>query len=209
MSDLGLQRVGPTLGGSGTAAPFRADVTGAQVVTDAHGRYTEGSLRGNIFSASNQAGIALPVGLATAAKNFTLYNPVNSGKNLVLLEIMMGITLVPAAYTGVVGLVGNFVAGQAAPATATAETVNSSILGAASGAGKVYNTCTLAAAPVWLRSCFSVAWVTTGTGTTAACVKDEVAGAIVIPPGAYVSMAATAATTVQISMTWEEVPILA
>lgn len=209
MSDLGLQRVGPTIGGSGTAAPFRADTSGAQVVTDGHGRYTEAALRGNVFFASNQAGIALPAGLTTAAKNMTLYNPLGSGKNLVLLEILMAPTVALAAFPGVVALVGNVSASQAAPSTATAETVRNAYLGGGTGAGIVYNTCTLAATPVYLRSCFHLYWVSTGVVSWGASLKDEVAGAIIVPPGIYVSMASTAAGTVQFSMTWEEVPILA
>lgn len=209
MSDLQMQRVGPTSGTSGTAAPFRADTTGAQIVSDGHARYQEAALRGNLYFASNQAGIALPAGLTTAAKNMTLYNPLGSGKNLVLVDICMGVTAAMAAFSGVVALVGNVSASQAAPSTATAETVRNAYLGGGSGVGIVYNTCTLAATPVYLRSCFSLYWVTTGAVATSAILKDEVAGAIIIPPGVYVSMASTAAATVQFSMTWEELPALA
>ena len=48
-------RTGPITTGDGAVNPQRADKTGATVTTDAHGRYFEGTLRGNVFAAANQA----------------------------------------------------------------------------------------------------------------------------------------------------------
>lgn len=199
--------VGPKTLQDGSAATLRIDKTSALMTSDAHGKYQEPALRGNLFFAANQVGIAIPVGLTTAAKNFTLYNPAGSGKNLVLIDITCAITLVPASYPGAIMLVGNLTASQTAPATNTAETVRNCLLGGPAGVGLVYNTTTLAATPVVLRNIASAAWVTTGTTTTANQIKDEVAGAIIVPPGIYISIAGTAAVTAQFSMTWEEVNI--
>ena len=206
---LAETKVGPRVAADGAILETRSEKSGAIVTADAHGRYQEAVLRGNVFFACNQAGIATGAGLATAAKNMTLYNPLGSGKNLVLLEITAAITVAPAAYPGSIMLAANLPTPTvpAAPATATAETVQNALLGSASGAAKVYNTCTLAAAPVAIRNFASAAWITTGTTTSMGVVKDEVAGAIILPPGCYVSIMATAAVTLQCSMTWEEVPV--
>ncbi len=204
---LAETKVGPRYAADGTTLELRSGRSGEGVVADAHGRYQEAASRGNVYFACNQAGIAIPVGLTTAAKNFTLYNPAGSGKNLVLLEITFAMTVQPSASPGAVMLVGNLTATQAAPATKTAETVRNALLGGPAGVGLVYNTTTLAATPVALRNICSIAWVTATVPTTISAVKDEVAGAIIIPPGIYVSVAATAACTAQFSMTWEEILI--
>src|SRR5262245_46087296 len=93
MSDLSLQRVGPTLGTTGTAAPFRADITGAQIVSDAHGRFQEAALRGTLFSAgmtttsiSNATFTTGTLG-STGTPIIGLWNPMNSGKNLIVLQV--------------------------------------------------------------------------------------------------------------------------
>jgi hypothetical protein len=202
-------QVGPIVGQDGARNPIRQARDASAVVQDSHGRYQEAVIRGNVFFACNQAGIAAGTGLATAAKNMTLYNPLGSGKNLVLLEITLAMTVIPAADPGAIMLAANLPTPvvPAAPATVTAETVQNALLGGPAGVAKVYNTATLAAAPVAIRNIASAAWVTTGTTTALNTVKDEVAGAIIIPPGCYVSIMATAAVTLQCSMTWEEVPV--
>src|SRR6185503_5224841 len=101
MSDLGLQRVGPTIGGSGTAAPFRADVTGAQAVTDAHGRYAEAVRRGNVWflNATAVAPTAFTGG-AGGVPILAVMNPLSSGKNMELL----GISISPRVQASATGM---------------------------------------------------------------------------------------------------------
>src|SRR5438128_3748285 len=119
--------VGPRTLSDGAPFVQRGDRTGATMCADAHGRYMEAALRGNLYFAANQAGIATPVGLATASKNYTLYNPAGSGRNLVVLDIVVHSQT--NAASGGLYLVGNLTATQAAPASVTAETVRNALLG--------------------------------------------------------------------------------
>lgn len=196
-------KVGPRIAADSAQIELRGDRTGSLVVSDSHGRYQEAALRGSLFFAANQAGIATPVGLATASKNFTLYNPAGSGRNLVLIDVV--VQSQSDAASGGLYLVGNLTATQAAPVTNTAETVRNCLLGGPAGVGLVYNTTTLAATPVIIRPLPGLVFTT--SGMVLGYARDEVAGSIIIPPGIYISIQGSAAFTLVCSMTWEEVTI--
>lgn len=190
----------------GLIAPPRAGKSCELFTSDAHGRYQDAVRRGNTYLASNQAGIAAGAGIATASKNWNLFNAAGSGKILVLLELNIAITALPGAQVGAIfGVVT--LPTQAAPSTNTAETVRNALIGGQSGnVGAVFNTTTLATSPVIVRSIAHWQWAT-AAGFAGAMFKDEVAGAIALMPGACFAIQATAAVTMQISGTWEEIPL--
>src|SRR5205823_2225287 len=67
---------------------------------------------------------------------------------------------------------------------------------------------TLVAAPTTLRPLLGNYWVTGGTGYAESYAKDEVAGAIIIPPGQMLTLdSLVAAESVIGSITWAELPI--
>src|ERR1051326_7041594 len=90
MSDLQVR--GPLYGGTGTPSPFTADITGAQRTTDAHARFQEAALRGFLFSAGmtltaiNNATFTTGTLGATCTPIIGIWNPMNSGKNAVILQ---------------------------------------------------------------------------------------------------------------------------
>ncbi len=196
-------RVGPAFLADGTQNELRLGKDSGLVVMDGHGRYQEAAVRGNLYFACNQAGIATPVGLATASKNFTLYNPYGSGKNLVLVDIL--VQSQTNAASGGLYLVGNLTPTQVAPATNTAETVRNCLLGGGSGVGLVYNTTTLPATPVIIRPLPGLVFTT--SGMLLGYARDEVAGSIILQPGIFISIQGSAAFTLVCSMTWEEVSV--
>lgn len=173
------------------------------VLVSAYGpRWREMVRRKICYFAANQAGVAAPAGLTTSSTNFTLYNPLGSGKVLWLIDIVGQCTIDPAA-DAAWWLVGNLSPAQAAPASVTALTVRNCYLGAGAGVGLAYSTATLAATPVVIRPLFSVPWATAaGFGQT--YLRDQVDGELGIPPGVYVSVQASAAITGVWSMTWAE-----
>lgn len=197
---VGPRRVAPFV-----QSGLRQGSDGELIVGDGHGRYYEACRQGNLYLASNQAGVAAPAGLTTASLNFTLHNPLGSGVNLVLLNISGQATLDPAA-DAAVWLVANPTLNQVAPATVTALTVRNALLGNAAGKGLAYSTATLAAAPVVIRPLAGVPWAT-AAGFAQVYINDDVAGSIIIPPSIYVSIQASAAITLAAAMIWEEVAI--
>lgn len=104
MSDL--QRVGSSFGSIGTAQPFTSDLTGAQRVTDSHGRFTEAALRGTLFSAGMTLTSISNITFTTATLGATgtpiigLWNPISSGKNLVVLQARLQVVITALARTG-------------------------------------------------------------------------------------------------------------
>jgi hypothetical protein len=200
MSDL--QRVGPSYGGTGTPTPFRADVTGAQAVADAHGRYAEAARRGTLFYAASQAAQAISVALATAYTGLVLSNPLNSKVNLELLNVGLALSVAPAAIAPL-GLIG----GQSSTAVihTTPVAPGSTILGGPQGYGLTDGVATIPT-PKWLQMLMS--------GFTAAALPStspvdiDIAGKWVVPPGGFIAIGALTAVTGFWSMLWEEVPVL-
>lgn len=209
MSDLSLQRVGPTYGGSGTAAPFRADVSGAQVVTDGHGRLFEASRSGNLFMA--HAIVTAPVIYSTAAGTGgpLLWNG-TSNKMLSILKVGVGLTVV-STVAAALGLTGN--SGQTTAPTSTTAIDSSRCLmvGGGSPGASVYRVGTPSAAGNFF---LPFAQLHTGALTVdnLGMAWVDIDGAVTVPPSAWCAVAAsaTATTTVaQICLIWEEVPYFA
>lgn len=196
-------QVGPQRLSDGTSQTFRQSKTGGMVVVPGHARYWEQTSRGNVYSAANQAAVTSPAGLATASTVFTLYNPAGSGVMLSIIDVGVAIAAAPAA-ASVIYLVVNNNPIQTAPATVTALTVNNNYLNTTSGQGKVYSTATLAATPQVARVLGSVP---AASNNTAAYIKDEISGALILQPGTYISIQATTAISLIAHMTWEEISI--
>lgn len=204
MSDLGLQRVGPTLGGIGTAAPFRADVTGAQSVADAHGRYAEATRRQKVYGAASQAATTWSVALNTTHTGFVVYNPVASGVNLEILQASFALSVAPVAIAHV-GLFSGFLAAGIATHT-TALTPFNTYVGGAVGYGRADAAATLVGTPIWMMPMMSGFTAGALFATTPAIV--DVGGSIVVPPGGYCGIGALTAVIGFAGMFWEEVPII-
>lgn len=96
MSDLQVR--GPLGGGTGTASPFTADITGAQRVTDAHGKYFEAASRGKVYFMSIAAGAPTAyVGAAGGTPLLAIHNPTGSGKIANLLFASAGSRVVASS----------------------------------------------------------------------------------------------------------------
>src|SRR5258708_35890987 len=99
-------RVGPYAAADGAQITQRASRDSTTVTQDAHARYQEAVARGSVFTASNQAGIALSAGLVATPSGLSLYNPIASGKNCVIWDLDVAIveTVLATASAGVLFL---------------------------------------------------------------------------------------------------------
>lgn len=214
MSDL--QRVGPVYGGTGTAPPFTAGLTGAQRMQDAHGRYAAAVREGRLFmldsdSVTLAAANASKSAMGTAKFINGFYNPVGSGVNAELLLAML------ASVSGTPGgpFFYNFYRLVGTLTSTPTGTIRSGIL--ADGGSKmtplvgVVLATTPADATV-LKQCGLMggpAAVAAGAGLYNAI--DEIAGRLIVPPGYVFGLMCLAAGTthvVQSTLSWEEVPAL-
>jgi hypothetical protein len=201
-------KVGPSVNSDGAQITQRAGRDGATVVQDGHARYQEAVYRGNVFIAAQQAAAVTPVGLSTAVTtSLSLYNPIASGKNLVVWDIGVNIgAAIGSAVAGVIFIAAGVGPNIATPTTTTALTpVNALLNGAANNVAKPFNLGTYTAAPVLIRS------LTGYSGGALASVDNDgwypIDGAIIVPPGAWICVGATTAITLLSSITWEEIVI--
>lgn len=196
--------VGPQILADGSLATLRGAKTGELVVSELQGRYYENSYRNNVFYAVNSAAQALSLSSTTTYTGLTVANPTASGKNLVLLEAIWCTTLAPTA-------VGAVILGTGATVTQTTGSSTgpvSNILGnGTASVAKVGASCTYGANPAFLRPFIGIPFISAaGNGNGGLQYKDDIGGAIIVPPGQQVSfVAVTTAITGIGYFSWAEV----
>lgn len=162
---------------------------------------------GNVYMASNQAVVTLSA-LSTTATGLILINPPGSGKNLHLLTAIWVPTYALAAASEV-GIATAGVSNAAQPAGSFA--VQPAKLGNTTSSGNsvaaVSTSCTtVGATPVFLRMLMGGgASLGTSGQENYAIARDDVDGAIILPPGSSIQLAyVTTANTGLGSFVWME-----
>lgn len=226
MSDLQVR--GALWGGTGSPAPFTSLQSGAQRVSDAHGRFMDAALQGRLFStgmtttAITNATFTTATLTATCTPIIGVWNPVGSGRNLVILQAKLNAVVTASTATGGGAFVWVASTGQSAITTgltplnrfsltasgSIAKGFASTALTGLSGSLVVYEASALNGGVV---GNFSQVGTAVGfvPGPTPATV-DNVDGAIIVPPGGVLALLCTTtpvAISVASSLLWEEVPI--
>lgn len=200
--------VGELVGADGAQLPDRAGRMGDMIISELQGRYYEMAARGRLFSAF--AIVTAPVIFSTAAGTGgpLLWNPPTSGKNVSVLAITCGITVVTTV-AAALGLTGNTGQTSAPTSTTAIDQRSSGLIGGQASVSTPFRVGTPTNAGNFFFPLLQL-------GTGALTVDDiclgwiDVGGAVVCPPGAWVSIAAsaTATTTVaQLGMLYAEVPV--
>lgn len=203
--DVGVQQVN-----DGAITVARADRQGGACVTELNSRYYENAYRGLMYASSNSAAQALSLTGTTTYTGMVVYNNPGSGKNLVLTEAIFTPT---TAETGVGGvLLFSQPVAASLPTLTTTNVANgafSTLLnGNTSSVAKVASACTLATNPVFLRPLISFQFGTAVGLNMLPGYKDELAGSVIVPPGAGVGFVAiTTAITGLAYMSWVEIPV--
>lgn len=200
-------KVGPVTTSDGAINTLRQGRDGAAIVQDGHAKYQEQVVRGNTFYCANPAGtsVTTQAGLSLTTPALVLYNPINSGKNLVLLEASVEPTAAPAAAAGFMIAVSS--AGAAGgPTVTTAGTIQNALLGAGSAVGvaQCYRVSTLTGAPVAVRY---IGGTTGAAAIGGAVFNDPTDGKIIVSPGTSISIQATSAAAIIAHFLYEEVPL--
>lgn len=196
-------RVGPFSGGDGTVREQRLDRTGAVVATDAHGRYAEAGRRGNLFIAHNVAAQAVSVALTTTYTGLCVSNPLGNGRNLELLGVGFALSVAPAAIASL-HVIGGFSATSAVAHTTPLASpgIQNALLGVGPASTAKADSAATIVNPGYLLPLQS--------GFTAAALPSgpmawlDVAGLIVVAPGAWVALGALTAVTGFAAFAWEE-----
>lgn len=164
------------------------------------------SRAGQVFSAANVAAKSV-IAVTAAMTGVILYNPIGSGKKLVVVHAGFAWTTAPAAVHNI-GL-ALMATNATVPTTLTA--IGSGVV-ATDGSGnagvaKAWDAATLPAAPVAIRW-FGGAAFSTGASIGPYSIADFVDGAIAVIPGAAVCLTVVTTTAVGLgSITWAEVPV--
>jgi hypothetical protein len=210
MSSVDQGRVGELLGTDGAIQPIRLTRKGAVATSDAHSRYQEAVLRGNVYYLS--AGAAAPTAFTGAAGGTPLIgvmNPIGSGKALVFLAASSTITAVPSA-AGVVD--SELWAGTSVlpTGTVTAPTNMASQQSTGSISKGFVNTAMTSSTAINLVTGLSAFWwATAAAGAIASSGIIDLAGITVAIPGVLVALGVRTvptSTTTDAFLMWEEVP---
>lgn len=196
-------QVGPQSGNDGAQLPVRQGNSGEVIVQNLHGRYYEQVMRGNVYGASNQAAQAISVALNTTYTGLCLSNPLNSGKNLVLLSVGYALTVAPVAIASI-HLIGSSSPSTNVTHTAAVSPVNMLLGNSGTASAKVDSQATIPT-PIYLMSLMG--GFTAGALPSSPNALFDIAGQIVIAPGGFVAIGALTAVTGIGSFTWEEVAI--
>jgi len=202
----------------GQVGPVGPIATGANVivrqgnlgevsVSELQGKYYEQAFRGNSFYCCNSAAQALSLTGTTTYTGLVLYNNIGSGKNLAIKTAIFTPTI---AETGVGGvLLFSQAIAASIPTLTTTNVANGAVStllnGNASTVAKVASSCTLAANPIFLRPLFSTQFGT-AVGLNTLAYKDDIAGELIVPPGAGIGFCGiTTAITGIGYISWDEV----
>ncbi len=222
---LAETRIGPIISSDGSVNPFRADRTGAGVVTDAHGRLYEACRLGRLFStgmtSTSVSGAAFTTSTlgATCTPIIGLWNPVNSGKNAVILQAVLNAFITAATSTGPGGFMWATAVSQSAISTgitpfnrlslaasgSVCKGYAATLLTGLSGNLTVQHASALSGGPI---GNFSMVGTAAGFITSSAVASVEnFDGSLIIPPGgvlALLCLTTAVAVSAGSALLWEE-----
>lgn len=184
----------------GSVATIALDKNTNTSVISAGSQHEIAVLAGNVFTAGNQAARAWSVALNTTHTGLVLTNPVNSGKNYVILKASFALTVAPLAIASI-GLFTGFSSAGVTVHT-TPLTYTNCLVGGAIGTALVDEAATLVGTPVWALQ--MMGGFTAGALPSTTPNIIDVNGAIVIKPGGYCGIGALTAVTGFGTIIWEE-----
>lgn len=177
-----------------------------QAVSQFDPEFYESVIDGGVYSATTALTGVAPGTAVSTTSAFTLYNPRNSGVNLIIIEGSMGYVSGTLG-AGVVTWNANNDPNAAAP-TGTAIAEQNMHIGRANEANGVALTTATIAAPTPVRVFANLGASLASTAVQPWVVRDRVDGAIVVKPGCSISLHATAAAgsspLVIFNVVWKE-----
>lgn len=227
MSDL--MKVGSDWGAAGVFKPFTSGISGAQRTTDAHARFMEAALSGRLFSAgmtttaiANATFTTATLG-ATATPIIGVWNPMNSNRNLVILQVRLQVVVTASTATGGGSFMWCTAVNQSALSLGITP-LNRASLAATGSIAKGYANTALTglSGNMTVQEASGLTGGVIGNfsmvGTAAGFVTppgsatiDHVDGGIIVPPGGVLALLCTTtpvALSAASSIFWEEVPLL-
>ncbi len=163
---------------------------------------------GQVYCAANVSAKSV-IAVTTAMTGVILYNPIGSGKNLLLARVGFVWTTVPGAVHNLgIALMGS---STTAPSSLTA--IGSGVV-QANGSGnrglsvaQAYDAATLPAAPVAIRW-FGGGAYASAAGESPYMMSENIDGGLMLVPGSAACLTVVTTTAIGMgSITWVEVPV--
>lgn len=202
-------KVGPQVLGDGVRGAFRMSRDGSQINQDSHARYQEAVQRGGVFVASTGVGGVAPGTVLSTTPPFILYNPPNSGVELVIWRARIGYVSGTLGGGTIVYASG---VQTSAPSGGTGLTPKNAKIGSGKATAATANQGGTITAPTILAPAFTLGAFTAATAAVNPPLIDEVAGEFTVSPGNVFCMQGVAASgtspLVIFGVTWEEVPLI-
>jgi hypothetical protein len=207
--------VGPLVNsGDSTRTIARGGKQGDAIVSELHGKYYEQAVRANTFSLDSDT-ITLASTTVTKSAMGTakfingFYNPTDSGVNAVILSAVLGTVSVT---TGGGPFFYNVLTGLTITSASTGTIRRRLVSGAAASkmTPQVFVALVASGAPTTALVQLAVMGGNMGAAVAIGTTQtDDVAGSIIVPPGAIfglMSAGAGSSHVIQTTLTWEEVP---
>jgi hypothetical protein len=197
----------------GATPAIRQGQLGDVIVSELHGRYYEQAYRGNLFtlSVSTAAAITAYTGAAAGTPMLAVYNPVNSGKNIVPIQANYN-NVVAASAAGTVSFALWFGPTAAITQTTLTYPVNNYTLNRVGSVTQSFTNAALTSSTA-LTNVYPLGyyyWATAAGAFQSTPTVVDINGSFIVPPGTMVALGGSAALTSATwigSLTWEEVPI--
>ncbi len=176
-----------------------------RMVSQLHGGLYEQSLRLNMFFAANQAEQAVSVDLTQTYTGLCLSNPAGNTKNLVPRIVSFGVNTHQVALA-CMGIQGGYAAAGVVTHTSALSTYSTMLGNGVAATGLADDQCTTVGTSLVIMPYIGTDITTTGTPAKGTGPVD-MNGAIIIPPGGWISIYAESAITGYWGILWEEVPV--
>lgn len=181
--------------------------TGETGVSEIQARYYENTYRGNVFGVTFPVA-ALAAASATVLGAFALFNPANSGKNIVIhdIEIVLGSL---TASTSPLQVAVIAIPNQTPTSVGAGNTPVCTFVGnGANSVAKTYVSGTTVGAPTTAFRFAGAFYLDLAAGDVQSSIKDIVDGEVIVGQGSAIQLVALATVptnTVGVSFTWSEV----
>ena len=195
---------------------------GDQIVSELHGRFTEQTLRGRLFSNGTTGLTALSTNTITLTATTTpilgIFNPPSSGVNAVVLQASLAAGINNAGSTGAgifvwaTSSLNSLISTGSVPVPRLIGGAASRVKGMAGQAltGITNNLVVAHAAGFSTPTVITTVAVPTSVQTPTVMNLEDISGAFAVPPGGILALLNTVSTTtvsVHGSLLWEEVPV--
>ena len=199
-------KTGLQLVAQGTNPPLMQSRFADAGVSEIQAKYQILCENGYIFSTFYASG-AVAAASATVAGAFELFNPPNSGVNLVLINVMAQVVTFTPGTTGA-GFGFQAVANQQPTTTTPGNTPTCAMVGSAvKSSANVFTVGTIVGAPTTPFYLIGGAYLDLAAGDIAS-VDKEIAGAVQVAPGSGICIVSsgTLVANLTASITWAEIP---